>query len=943
MPPYPAHPREVPRVKHKLYLPGPLPSSSDELLMIDNAQSSNGEYPHLLDTPKDLFRALDRDQDHPEFLQSMTHLADVYTYPDGPSSNMPLAISLQVVGYAPIQLQAVCKLHDASLTKRKEWCSIGVHRADDSYGKQLPSVKRDNSNHFSKLLQYLYEVQAVAVIQLDNKGRVGTLSPFPKDMREDGMPPIAVGKRGSYVGRCCFRSIQEWKALVEGGFSHSSSEAVSSFSSQKMKTQHTGDDDNGPTFQPGGEYDDGPSFRPDNDDQDTPLFQPDDGGDDSAPLWNPGGNGDSGGGGMDSSDAAPLWTPDNGDSSNGGGGMDSSDAAPLWMPDGGGDDKHNSSSSGGGTISNDASALWSPGGDEGGFGSGGGMAVSDASNLWAPDGGDGDTAENYGTTDDNGGFDTSFVVNIDSTGNADNGGDDSQSPNNNYNNDNEFHADSTAQQADAFYSGLKRDMKSRAESRLYHMRSFNGWCKAMQIVELNPLTRADNPDAAASMTATGNNGNKKRRRNGGGGLQPIRVLDLACGKGGDLLKWVNYYRGVSNYVGVDVARGSLRDAAERVQKLGLSKLPQCSFVCADLGYDVVGSAKEKHKLLTWRLTRDTLNQSVPQFDPVVGGGVKPQERFDVISVQFAIHYMMSTRQRARRFFKTVGDLLDVGGNLIATTIDARVILQHIMGMGIDWFRFMQQFNEDGRLKDDADDEPIVVKVGGGACRLKFDRTVVKRLFETHIGYNDEGSSDRPPVVDPTDERNFGLTYTFTLVEGEDHAAGVGEAVDLPEWLSPIPMLAALAAEAGLEVESVENFHEFFKRREDVSEHGEAHNAMYKMHVLNREGSISEDEWEISRLYMAIKFTKVREVHVDLGEEDDAEDKDEEEPHVDDDVDENVGWQAVTDPEAEERKAAPKDPMKVAMATKKAKSKYGAEAWANMSSKEKTEAMEMFYA
>ena len=37
----------------------------------------------------------------------------------------------------------------------------------------------------------------------------------------------------------------------------------------------------------------------------------------------------------------------------------------------------------------------------------------------------------------------------------------------------------------------------------------------------------------------------------------------------------------------------------------------------------------------------------------------------------------------------------------------------------------------------------------------------------------------------------------------------------------------------------------------------AHNALYNMKVLNRSGSISEQEWQVSRMYIALKFRKVR--------------------------------------------------------------------------------------
>jgi mRNA (guanine-N7-)-methyltransferase len=63
----------------------------------------------------------------------------------------------------------------------------------------------------------------------------------------------------------------------------------------------------------------------------------------------------------------------------------------------------------------------------------------------------------------------------------------------------------------AFYPIVNRSsLDSRADSRLFHMRQFNNWCKAIQILELNP--------------------------NSAGGKVQLRVLDLACGKGGDLGK-----------------------------------------------------------------------------------------------------------------------------------------------------------------------------------------------------------------------------------------------------------------------------------------------------------------------------------------------------------------------------------------------------------------------
>jgi len=445
-----------------------------------------------------------------------------------------------------------------------------------------------------------------------------------------------------------------------------------------------------------------------------------------------------------------------------------------------------------------------------------------------------------------------------------------------------FHTDQGAAQADAFYSGLKREQGTRADSRLFHMRSYNGWVKATQIAELNP----------------GNLNNKGGQKKG----PPIRVLDLACGKGGDLGKWILHARGISNYVGADVARGSLKDAAIRAAKL--SRLKNASFICADLGEDVPGSLKRKHRLLTWTMTPESRNGAPPEFVRIQGGGVSPSDRFDVVSIQFAIHYMMQTLKRARRFFRTVADLLEVGGNLVATTVDARVVTDHIQNLGKD-------------LENLDDDENVTVVVGGGACRLKFTAPTIRSLFR--LG-EDHGTGDRPTL----DPRNFGLEYTFTLVEGDDHAAGVGEAVDLPEWLIPLPVLTSLAAEAGLELTRCENFAEFFKHRESPAAHPSAHNALYNMHVVNRRGSISADEWEISRLYMAVKFTKVRAASTVFEDSEDEEEANggEEVPPV-----------QVIKP--------PNNMMAILKAKKLARASVGDNAWSALSSADKNLLMQKF--
>ena len=356
--------------------------------------------------------------------------------------------------------------------------------------------------------------------------------------------------------------------------------------------------------------------------------------------------------------------------------------------------------------------------------------------------------------------------------------------------------------------------------------------------------------------------------------------------------------------GIDVARGSLRDAAIRVRDMRKrNKLTKtkATLICADLGADVPGRKKSPNhrnmqKLLTWSLQEESEFESEqPEFKMVRGGGVSENERFDVVSIQFAIHYMMSSGKRARRFFHTVSELLEVGGNLICTTIDARVVVGHLLNLGLDLHFEKSKHNF----------ESAVVEAGGGACKITFEPEIIKKLIASET---DEQKKE---------EGMFGLQYTFTLVEGSDHQAGVGNAVNLPEWLTPLPMLESLGREAGLELEYAQNFHEFYDERKDPSAHPKAHHALYNMKVLNRNGSISKDEWSVSRLYAAIRFRKVRESSIDLDHEDEPKQEESED---------------------EEEKPVKLDPIKakkmLPMAMMKAKRLAGEEIWKTLSSDEK---------
>ncbi|ANB13940.1 Abd1p [Sugiyamaella lignohabitans] len=123
------------------------------------------------------------------------------------------------------------------------------------------------------------------------------------------------------------------------------------------------------------------------------------------------------------------------------------------------------------------------------------------------------------------------------------------------------------------------------------------------------------------------------------------VLDIGCGKGGDLQKWSK--QRISGLIGVDIADISIEQAKERYEHLR-----QKSF-WADF---CVGDAFE-------RTIEDIVH---PDAFPV-----------DFVSSQFTIHYSFENEQRARTMLSNVSRALKPGGTFIGTTPDSDRLLEHI--------------------------------------------------------------------------------------------------------------------------------------------------------------------------------------------------------------------------------------------------------------------------
>nr|QBK88426.1 MAG: mRNA capping enzyme [Mimivirus LCMiAC01] len=149
--------------------------------------------------------------------------------------------------------------------------------------------------------------------------------------------------------------------------------------------------------------------------------------------------------------------------------------------------------------------------------------------------------------------------------------------------------------------------------------------------------------------------------------ESVSVLDIACGRGGDLMKF--YYSKVKFYVGIDIDNNGLISptdgAVSRYNKMKRSypNFPNMSFIHADAG--VILDYDEQIKALG---SMTSTNKKL--MNKYFSVNENKRTIFDRINCQFAIHYMLKNKIIWNNFLKNIKMYLRPGGYMMITTFDA---------------------------------------------------------------------------------------------------------------------------------------------------------------------------------------------------------------------------------------------------------------------------------
>ncbi|KAI0259953.1 mRNA capping enzyme-domain-containing protein [Gloeopeniophorella convolvens] len=301
-------------------------------------------------------------------------------------------------------------------------------------------------------------------------------------------------------------------------------------------------------------------------------------------------------------------------------------------------------------------------------------------------------------------------------------------------------------------------IEQRRVSRIIGLRNFNNWIKSVLI------TRFAHPALAASTLADGGGSG----RGGRGGLRG-KVLDLGCGKGGDLNKWSKAR--IKEYVALDIAAVSVDQARARWESLPRQTRFDATFAALDC-------------------YSEALTRGVPP--------ARLAAPFDVVSMQFCMHYAFESLAKVRTMLTNVARWLRPGGVFVGTIPNAEQLL-----MRLD-------------------------QVPAGVPDLAFGNSVYSIRFE--------GREPRPL---------YGHRYSFFLQDAVE---------DVPEYIVRWEPFVQIAAEYGLHPLYKKEFHEVF---EEFNEHGEFKTLLQKMNVVdaNGETEMDEDQWEAANIYVAFAMEK----------------------------------------------------------------------------------------
>ncbi|KAI1334084.1 mRNA capping enzyme [Xylariaceae sp. FL0016] len=356
-------------------------------------------------------------------------------------------------------------------------------------------------------------------------------------------------------------------------------------------------------------------------------------------------------------------------------------------------------------------------------------------------------------------------------------------------------------------------------SRIKGLRVFNNWVKSTLIQKFSP-----NEDFTPGAHEYG-------RDQAGSHNDELLVLDIGCGKGGDLGKWQQAPQRVGLYVGLDPADVSIDQAKERYRSMGHRGGGGRG------GRGGHRGGRPQHVFDARFFVKDCYGESIGNIDIIqqVGFDHSPMGRsgFDIVSMMFCMHYAFETEDKARMMLQNVSGSLKKGGRFLGCIPNSHVIGDRVTKFNERMAAKKSQSNGESSEETKQPDEDR--EEGEAEETAEWGNELYRVRFP---GKTPEDGIFRPP---------FGWKYNFFLDEAVE---------EVPEYVVPWEAFRALAEDYNLELQYQQKFGEIWESEKDDHILGPLSERMGVRERGRGPLLVSPEEMEISNFYMAFCFYKV---------------------------------------------------------------------------------------
>jgi mRNA (guanine-N7-)-methyltransferase len=372
----------------------------------------------------------------------------------------------------------------------------------------------------------------------------------------------------------------------------------------------------------------------------------------------------------------------------------------------------------------------------------------------------------------------------------------------------------------------------KTDSRIKGLRSFNNWIKSTLIQKFSPnedytpgaqehggMRFAEGPDPEVA--------------------KGLLVLDMGCGKGGDLGKWQQAPQRVDLYVGLDPADVSIDQARERYRQMA-SRGGGRGGRGGRGGYNSRPPPRLFHGEF---VVQDCFGESIGGvpivkevgFDPSGGPSRFGGGGFDVVTMMFCLHYAFESEEKARQMLRNVAGALKKGGRLIGCIPNSDVLSEKV-----------EQFNAQLAAKKKGENTGKDSKANGETG----DKDAEDGEIEDTAEWGNDIYRVRFPGKTPDDgifRPPYGWKYNYFLHEAVE---------EVPEYVVPWEAFRAIAEDYNLEMQYHKRFDDIWKAEKDDEILGPLSERMGVRERNRGPLLVSQEEIEAASFYVGFCFYKV---------------------------------------------------------------------------------------